>query len=78
MIVVTGTAAIVLIVLGVIIWIAETANKARRLAAQRAKNRELRSQSPVRPQASAPSARPGGSAGAAEPGKQPPSMPYGM
>lgn len=78
MIVVSGTAALVLIVLGVIIWIAETTNKARRLAAQRAKNRELRSQSAARPQTTAPSVLPGKSTGAAEPGNQPPSLPYGM
>ena len=78
MIVVSGTAAFVLIVLGVIIWIAETTNKARRLAAQRAKNRELRSQAAAAPQASATPAHPAQGTAPGEPGKQPPSMPYGM
>jgi uncharacterized membrane-anchored protein len=66
MIVVTGTAAVVLMIVGVVIWIAESANKARRLAAQRAKNRELKAQTAAqtRPQPNA--------------GDQPPSMPYGM
>lgn len=77
MIVVSGTAAVVLIVLGVIIWIAETTNKARRLATQRAKNRELRAQSAA-PGASATPAHPGRAAAPGEAGKQPPSMPYGM
>lgn len=78
MIVVSGTAALVLIVLGVIIWIAETTNKARRLAAQRTKNRELRSQAAIRSQASAQPAQPGKGAGTGEADPQPPSMPYGM
>lgn len=80
MIVVSGTAAIVLIVLGVVIWIAETTGKARRLAAQRAKNRELRSQAAAAPKAPAAPAVPGQSQGAAsgDSGKQPPAMPYGM
>ena len=66
MIVVTGTAAVVLMIVGVVIWIAESANKARRLAAQRAKNRELKAQAAAQPRTQ-PNA-----------GDQPPSMPYGM
>jgi uncharacterized membrane-anchored protein len=66
MIVVSGTAAVILMIVGAVIWIAESANKARRLAAQRAKNRELKAQSAAqtRPQPTV--------------GDQPPSMPYGM
>ena len=66
MIVVTGTAAVVLMIVGVIIWIAESANKARRLAAQRAKNRELKAQAAAQPRTQPNT------------GDQPPSMPYGM
>jgi Flp pilus assembly protein TadB len=66
MIVVSGTAAVILMIVGAVIWIAETANKTRRAAAQRAKNRELKAQA-------AGQARPRPSTG-----DQPPSMPYGM
>jgi hypothetical protein len=68
MIVVSGTAAVVLMVIGVAIWIAESANKARRLAAQRAKNKELQTQAAQKRAQDAQKP--------ADP--KPSSMPYGM
>jgi hypothetical protein len=81
-IVVSGTAAVVLIIIGVVIWIAESADKARRLAEQRAKNRQLKAQAqvPTQPQmwALAPDPNVDERTLPEDTGAQPSPMPYGM